>query len=69
LPVKPGEATPAMLNEDALEKEITETIEVCQKNKCPYEFVLKDISTVGYNPQNLINWAKVVMQVIDKYYS
>jgi hypothetical protein len=49
-------------------KEITETIEEAIKNKCPYEFVLKDISTVNNKPQNLIAWTKTVMEVIDSYY-
>jgi hypothetical protein len=63
---------PAMVsgafNREAVEKEITDTIKVCMENKCPYEFVLKDISTVGGKPQNLIAWADTVMAVIDRYY-
>jgi hypothetical protein len=55
-------------NAGVVEKEITETIERCLENKCPYEFVLKDISTVGNDPRNLINWADTVTKVIDKYY-
>ena len=49
--------------------EIRETIEAAITNKCPAEFVLKDISTVNFKPQNLINWANTVKEVIDKYYS
>ncbi|MDR3342223.1 MAG: hypothetical protein LBT14_05435 [Treponema sp.] len=56
------------LNEDALKKEIRETIEPCIANKCPYEFVLKDISTVVKNPENLFNWVKITNSVIDSYY-
>jgi hypothetical protein len=55
-------------NPEVVEKEITETIEACLENKCPYEFVLKDISTVAFNPQNLIEWEKTVTKVIDRYY-
>jgi hypothetical protein len=53
---------------EIVEKEITETIEACKENKCPYEFVLKDISTVGSDPRNLINWAKTTEKLIDRYY-
>lgn len=49
-------------------KEITETVEICLKYNCPYEFVLKDISTVSYKPQNLIEWNRTVNEVLDKYY-
>ena len=55
-------------NEEAVEKEITNVIELCLENKCPYEFTLKDISTVNHDPQNLIKWNKTVMGIIDKYY-
>jgi hypothetical protein len=56
------------LDEEALKREISETIELCLANKCPYEFVLKDVSTVGRKPKNLINWVKITNSVIDRYY-
>jgi hypothetical protein len=65
---KPNPASVVALNEDALKKEIRETIEPCMANKCPYEFVLKDISTVVKNPENLFNWVKITNSVIDSYY-
>jgi hypothetical protein len=55
-------------NADEVRRDISETVEICLENKCPYEFVLKDISTVNYKPQNLINWTKVVGEVLDRYY-
>jgi hypothetical protein len=66
---KPNPAAVAVdLNEAALEAEIRETVEACIKNKCPYEFVLKDISTIGRKPANLFDWAKTVNRVLDSYY-
>jgi hypothetical protein len=66
---KPNPANVARdFSREVVEKEITETIEACLENKCPYEFVLKDISTVNGNPQNLIEWAKTVTETIDRYY-
>jgi hypothetical protein len=55
-------------NADTVKKEITETVELCLECKCPYEFVLKDISTVNYRPQNLIDWVKTVSEILDRYY-
>jgi hypothetical protein len=55
-------------NREAVEKEIRETVEACIENSCPYEFVLKDISTAGGDPGNLIDWAKTVTGLIDRYY-
>ncbi|MCL2740653.1 MAG: hypothetical protein FWE70_00875 [Oscillospiraceae bacterium] len=48
--------------------ETEETIKACTRYGCPYEFVLKDISTVSYKPGNLIGWTKTVMDTIDGYY-
>jgi hypothetical protein len=56
-------------NKNAVEKEITFVLEECIKNNCPLELVLKDISTVNYNPYNLINWTKTVMELVAKYYN
>jgi len=56
------------LDKDTVRKEITRVINTCTANNCAYEFVLKDISTVGYKPQNLIDWTKTVMETIDGIY-
>jgi hypothetical protein len=53
---------------DVVEKETVNTIEACIENKCPFEFVLKDVSTINYKPQNLINWAKTLSETIDRYF-
>jgi len=53
---------------DVIRAEIVETVEMCQKYGCPCDFTLKDISTVGYKPQNLIIWAQTVSDVLDEYY-
>jgi hypothetical protein len=66
---KPNPALVAMeINEDAIRKEITETIEICRENKTPFEYILKDISTVGYKLQNLVDWHRIVTETIDRYY-
>ena len=53
---------------DVVRQEIKRVIDTCHKHNCPYEFVIKDISTVGNKPQNLIDWTKTVKEVIDSYY-
>jgi len=58
----------ADLNRESVKAEITRIIKTCMENKCPYEFVLKDISTVSYKPANLIEWNKTVQETIDEYY-
>ena len=66
---KPNPANVARdFNKETIEKEAMTVIEACIENKCPYEFVLKDISTVNKNPENLIKWTKTVTEIINRYY-
>jgi len=53
---------------DVIREETKKTVETCLKYGCPYEFVLKDISTVSYKPENLMIWDQTVREVIDSYY-
>ena len=62
--------TPAVLAEHTLDegrvaKEITETLKTCRDNGTPCEFILKDVSTVKYKPQNLFRWENLVRDSID----
>jgi len=43
--------------------DLATTREVCEKHGCPLEFILKDISTVRYEPQRLSEWAAIAMEV------
>ncbi|MBQ3048397.1 MAG: hypothetical protein IJC94_00425 [Oscillospiraceae bacterium] len=43
-------------------------MKACIKYGCPCEFVLKDITTVSGNPENLVIWADTVNSVLDEYY-
>lgn len=54
---------------DAIRSEIRKTLEICRKYHCAAEFVLKDISTVSHNPQNLIVWNNIVQKTIDEFYA
>ena len=50
---------PARVREDLLA-----TRRVCEKFGCPLEYILKDISTVGYQPSRLWEWADIAMRVV-----
>lgn len=66
---KPNPAHVASLTDpELIRKEITETVRICQKYGCPCDITLKDISTVGYRPENLIVWAETASAVLDEYY-
>jgi hypothetical protein len=42
------------------------TRDTCEKNGCLLEFILKDISTVRYEPHRLFQWAEIAMEVAEE---
>ncbi|MDA3799538.1 MAG: hypothetical protein PF692_10710 [Kiritimatiellae bacterium] len=63
---KPNPAHVGMTKFDAdlVRNHLLATREVCDKNGCPLEIILKDISTVCYEPQRLEQWAEIAMEVV-----
>lgn len=49
---------------DEVEAALRETRDACDRYNCPYEFILKDISTVHYEPQRLWEWVDIAMKVV-----
>ena len=61
--------TPALLawpefNEKEVRAHLQATVDVCARYGCPLELILKDISTVKYQPQRLWRWAEIAMDVV-----
>lgn len=61
---------PAMLawdsfSEEEVRKQIRKSVETCRRHGCPLEIILKDISTVRYEPQRLWRWGRIVMEEIE----
>jgi hypothetical protein len=61
--------SPALLAFDAFDPEavrqdLRATVQACERCGCPLEIILKDISTVRYEPQRLFEWAEIAMQVV-----
>jgi hypothetical protein len=63
---KPNPAFVAMdsFDEDLVRRDLEKTRDLCRGNGCPVEFILKDISTVRYEPERLTRWADIAMQVV-----
>ena len=49
---------------EVVEEDLKDTVERCGRHGCPLELILKDISTVCYQPQRLWEWAEVAMRVV-----
>ena len=45
-------------------EDLEATRDICKRHGCPLELILKDISTVRYEPQRLFDWARVAMEVV-----
>ena len=50
-------------NPEVARKDLQDTRDACDRYGTPLEFILKDISTVAYQPQRLWEWAEVAMRV------
>jgi hypothetical protein len=62
----PAYVAVASFDGDLIQKDLTETKEICRRNNCPLEFILKDISTVHGEPERLKKWAGIAMEVARK---
>ena len=62
---KPNPALVAdnIFDPERVREDLLATRRVCEKHDCPLEFILKDISTVRYEPERLSQWAGVAMEV------
>jgi hypothetical protein len=49
-----------------VEADLRETLEACARHGCPVELILKDISTVCYQPQRLWEWAHIAKRVVEQ---
>ncbi len=52
---------------DSVEAEVRHTLAACRRTGTPVEFILKDISTVRYQPQRLVEWERRVMALVRSF--
>lgn len=50
---------------DQVREDLLTTKAICERHGCPLEFILKDISTVRYDPPRLFEWARIAMEVAE----
>ncbi len=48
-------------------EELRNVVGQCKNHGCPLEIILKDISTVRYQPQRIIDWSKMAMELVEAY--
>jgi hypothetical protein len=52
-------------SDQAVREHLQTTADACARHGCPLELILKDISTVMYEPQRLWRWAEIAMDVVE----
>ena len=60
----PAFLAPDSFHGDQVRADLITTKKICEKNGCPVEFILKDISTVRYDPPRLFEWGRIAMEVV-----
>ena len=61
---KPNPAMLVAFHEDEIREHLQQSVDACAEFGCPLEIILKDISTVCYEPRRLWRWADIAMEVV-----
>jgi hypothetical protein len=59
----PALLAPDSFNPDRVREDLLATKNICREHGCPLEYILKDVSTVRYQPLRLFDWARIAMEV------
>jgi hypothetical protein len=54
----------SVLDCDEIERDLTHTFQAARRNNVNLEYILKDVSTVHYQPKRLTEWAETAMKVV-----
>ncbi len=54
-------------DEEIVRKDLLETCRIAKENHVNVELILKDISTVKYDPKRLDRWAQIAMEVVSDF--
>jgi len=53
-----------IFDEAEVREHLQASVDACAEYGCPLELILKDVSTVCYEPQRLWRWAEIAMEVV-----
>ena len=59
----PAHLAASSFDETVVRNELSGIKAACDRHGCPLEFILKDISTLKYEPGRLFRWAEIAMEV------
>lgn len=64
---QPSNLSTPKIDKQVIHDEISHILAACKRNGCSCDIVLKDISSVGRNLQNLIDWEQTAMALAKSY--
>jgi len=64
--LNPAKLAMADLDTDSVRAELRAALKVATANNCVIELLMKDNNTLGNNPQNVIDWCRIVKEEIEK---
>jgi hypothetical protein len=51
-------------DEEETRRHLQTSVDICAAHGCPLELILKDLSTVRYDPPRLWRWAEIAMEIV-----
>ena len=63
----PSSVAVSYLDEQSVRAELKKILDACKRNGCTCDMVLKDISSVGHNAENLFQWERIAMDLVKNY--
>ena len=63
----PSQLSLGKTDKEEVRRELSRILSACRRNRCSFELVLKDISTVNGNPRCLFDWEKTAMEMVCEY--
>lgn len=57
------------IEEGRIREYVRNTLQICKEHKCHLEIIMKDNHTIGNNPNNVIDWVKIVREEMSRCYS
>lgn len=64
--LNPAKLAMADMDTDSVRAELRAALKVATANNCVIELLMKDNNTLGNNPQNVIDWCRIVKEEIEK---
>ena len=55
-----------VFHEDQVRADLQKTVDICREHGCLCELILKDISTIRYDPARLARWEQIAMEIATK---